>query len=66
MLWMQAVDKPVRVHWRHRDHGPEASELSSPSKCVVANRISFEVCGTGDRLDGGAGAVEGMRERAPW
>jgi hypothetical protein len=32
MLWMQVVDKPVRVHWRHRDQGPEAPELSSPRK----------------------------------
>ncbi|MFF5011577.1 GGDEF domain-containing protein, partial [Streptomyces phaeochromogenes] len=31
-------------------------------KCVVANRTSFEVCGAGDHLDGGSGAVAGMRE----
>ncbi|MGJ5982058.1 hypothetical protein ACSCB3_33685 [Streptomyces scabiei] len=36
------------------------------AQCVVANRISFEVCGAGDHLDGGSGAVAGMRERAPW
>jgi hypothetical protein len=32
----------------------------------VANRISFEVCGVGDHLDGGSGAAAGMKERAPW
>ncbi len=32
MLWMQVVDKPVRVHWRHRDQSPEAPELSSSRK----------------------------------
>ncbi|GAB2324784.1 hypothetical protein STREPTOSP366_00010 [Streptomyces variabilis] len=36
------------------------------AKCVVANRISFEVCGAGDHLDRGTGAVADMKERAPW
>ncbi|MEU1276683.1 reverse transcriptase N-terminal domain-containing protein, partial [Streptomyces sp. NPDC005799] len=33
------------------------------TQCVVANRISFEVCGAGDHLDRGAGAAAGMKER---
>lgn len=32
----------------------------------MANRVSFEVCGAGDRLDRGTGAAVGMKERAPY
>ncbi|MDX3681907.1 hypothetical protein, partial [Streptomyces scabiei] len=40
----------------------EALRVALQAQCVVANRISFEVCGAGDHLDGGSGAVAGMRE----
>lgn len=40
--------------------------ISAPTQCVVANRISFEVCGAGGYLDRVTGAAAGMKERAPW
>ncbi|WP_442817903.1 helicase associated domain-containing protein [Streptomyces sp. NBC_01591] len=39
---------------------------SPADECVVANRISFEVCGAGGHLDRVTGAAAGMKERAPW
>lgn len=44
----------------------ESVSWTSSSECVVANRISFEVCGAGERSDRDAGVVVGMKKRAPW
>ena len=62
------------VAQRQLSHAPKradrvrcAVEFARPSQdvCVVANRISFEASGAGDRSDGGAGVVVGMKQRAP-